>query len=203
MSNLTTYITATCTIRDHQVAVNGAPRWQQPGMALPDFLRAGYDHFGGQYPKFHKMDTLSKLGWLAAEVLLQQRPLSQYNPEEVGIVLVNRSASLDTDLRYYDTVQSIASPAVFVYTLPNIVMGEISIRHGFKGEQTFFTADRYDAALMHTYVQYLLDTGVMKAAICGWVEVMQDAYEVVLYLVEQQPQGLQQAFTSEAISALC
>lgn len=202
MSTANTYITATCTIREHQVTVNGVSGWQQPGVALPDFLRAGYDHFSGQYPKFHKMDTLSKLGWLAAEALLQQRPLDQYAPEAVGMVLVNRSASLDTDLRYYDTVKSIPSPAVFVYTLPNIVMGEISIRHGFKGEQTFFTADHYDAAFMHTYVQYLLDTGVMKAAICGWVEVMQDAYEVVLYLVEQQPEGLQQAFTSESIIAL-
>jgi 3-oxoacyl-(acyl-carrier-protein) synthase len=134
---------------------------------LTDFLRAGYDQFSGQYPKFHKMDPLSKLGWLAAEVLLKDAPLSNYPPESVGLILANKSASLDTDLRYFDTVKDIASPALFVYTLANIVMGEISIRHGFKGENAFF------------------------ACLCGWVEVMGPAYEVIMYKVElSSEQGL-------------
>ncbi|MCK7560110.1 hypothetical protein MKQ70_36410 [Chitinophaga sedimenti] len=104
---------------------------------MPDFLRSLYDRFAGQYQKFHKMDLLSKLGWLSTEVLLQDISLSQYAPEDIALVFANRSASLDTDERYYETVSDIASPALFVYTLPNIVIGEISIRHKLKGENAF------------------------------------------------------------------
>lgn len=138
MNSGATYITGSCIIRHNKVYLNGSLLWEaDPALDLPDFLRAGYDRFSGQYPKFHKMDALSKLGWLAAEVLLKDTAISSLAPEQTGMVLSNRSSSLDTDLRYYATVKDFASPALFVYTLPNIVMGEISIRHGFKGENTF------------------------------------------------------------------
>lgn len=175
--------------------------WEAPQLQeLTEFLRAGYDRFSGQYPKFHKMDPLSKLGWLATEVLLKDNPL-QAAPERVGLVLANKSASLDTDLRYFDTVKDIASPALFVYTLPNIVMGEISIRHGFKGENAFFTADTFDPAFIAAYIQQLYAEDAISACICGWVEVMGPVYDVMLYRVERaagilfNADNLQQAAT--------
>jgi len=178
-------ITGSCIIRNNRVYRDGALLWEATqAQELTEFLRAGYDHFSGQYPKFHKMDPLSKLGWLATEVLLKDNPL-QAAPEKVGLVLANRSASLDTDLRYFDTVKDIASPALFVYTLPNIVMGEISIRHGFKGENAFFTADAFDPAFMVGYIQQLYAEEAISACICGWVEVMGPVYDVMLFRVER------------------
>jgi hypothetical protein len=170
---------------------DGVLLWETPqDQELPEFLRAGYDHFSGQYPKFHKMDPLSKLGWLAAEVLLKDAPLSGYPPESVGLILANKSASLDTDLRYYDTVKDIASPALFVYTLANIVMGEISIRHGFKGENAFFTADAFDGEFMAGYISQLFLENAISACLCGWVEVMGPGYEVILHKVERTSEGV-------------
>ncbi|QHS62670.1 beta-ketoacyl synthase N-terminal-like domain-containing protein [Chitinophaga agri] len=190
MYNGEAYITGSCVIRNNRVYKDGALLWEAPqDQELPEFLRAGYDHFAGQYPKFHKMDPLSKLGWLATEVLLKDQPLS-VPPERTGLVLANKSASLDTDLRYFDTVKDIASPALFVYTLPNIVMGEISIRHGFKGENAFFTMDTFDAAFIAGYVTQLFAEGAVSACICGWVEVMGPVYDVFLYRVEQQGAGV-------------
>jgi len=187
LSNGNVYITSSCVIRDQQVFSNGSLLWQDaPAAELTDFLRKGYDRFSGQYPKFHKMDALSKLGWLAAEVLLRTAPVEDHLPEQVAIVFSNRSASLDTDLRYYNTVKDIPSPALFVYTLPNIVIGEICIRHGFKGEHIFLTTGGFDAQQVMAYAQILLDTGAATACICGWVEVMEQQYEAVLYLVERQ-----------------
>lgn len=181
------HITRSCVIREHKVYRNNTLLWEAPQqLELSDFLRAAYDHFSGQYPKFHKMDTLSKLGWLATEVLLQNAPLINYAPESVGLILSNRSASLDTDLRYYDTIKDIPSPALFVYTLPNIVMGEISIRHGFKGENAFFTTETFEKDGMMAYVQELFREGAVSACICGWVEVMGQQYEVMLDLVEKE-----------------
>lgn len=201
MYNNEVNITGSCIIRNNRVYRDGALLWEAPQLQeLTEFLRAGYDRFSGQYPKFHKMDPLSKLGWLATEVLLKDNPL-QAAPERVGLVLANKSASLDTDLRYFDTVKDIASPALFVYTLPNIVMGEISIRHGFKGENAFFTADTFDPAFIAGYIQQLYAEDAISACICGWVEVMGPVYDVMLYRVERaagilfNADNLQQAAT--------
>ena len=93
------------------------------------------------------MDSLSKLGWLAAEILLKD----SFNKEALsvrkmsGLVFANANSSLDTDIKYYETAKDIASPALFVYTLPNIVIGEICIRHNFKGENAFFISEQFDA----------------------------------------------------------
>ncbi|NML41631.1 hypothetical protein HHL17_30885 [Chitinophaga sp. G-6-1-13] len=203
MNSAEAYITGSCIIRHHGIRLNGALLWEADrSMDLQEWLRAGYDRFSGQYPKFHKMDALSKLGWLAAEVLLKHAPVQALPPETVGMVLSNRSGSLDTDIRYYATVKDIASPALFVYTLPNIVMGEICIRHGFKGENIFFVSENFDAELMSSYPVQLLATTPLQACLCGWVEVMGDDYEVALFLLEKTPRGMARPVTAEALNEL-
>jgi hypothetical protein len=200
LNNSNAYITASCVIRDQQVYRNGSLLWQHtPAVELQDFLRRGYDRFSGQYPKFHKMDPLSKLGWLAAEVLLNAAPVEDHLPEQVAVVLSNRSASLDTDLRYYNTVKDIPSPALFVYTLPNIVIGEICIRHGFKGEHIFFTTGSFDAQLVSSYAGLLLGGGLATACICGWVEVMGQQYDAALFMIERQQREGSALFTADAV----
>lgn len=181
---------------------NGIELLTEADTALPEFLRGLYDRFSGQYPKFHKMDLLSKLGWIATEVLLQDMPMDKYVPEDTGVVLANTSSSLDTDERYYETVKEIASPALFVYTLPNIVIGEISIRHKLKGENAFFVTEGFDIEFITGYVQQLLDTGAVNACICGWVEQYHTHYDAALYLIEKNSRGMEQPFTTERIRKL-
>jgi hypothetical protein len=185
------HITASCIIRDHRVFRQGKLAWEYPAAGLADFLLAAYAHFGFQYPKFYKMDPLSKLGWLAAELLLQSDfDAAEYEPEDVAVVLSNSNASLDTDYKYFSTIRDIPSPAVFVYTLPNIMIGEICIRHKFKGENAFFVSDVFDAEWLGGYVGDLLLRGNARACIGGWVDVLGDAYSAALYLVERKPAGL-------------
>ena len=103
-----------------------------------NFLLSVYRHFNMDYPKFYKMDNLCKLGFLAVELLLKDRQLAEeYGSENIGIVFSNANSSLDADLHYFKSVKNIPSPAQFVYTLPNIVIGEVSIRHRCKGENAF------------------------------------------------------------------
>ncbi|MBO9151058.1 hypothetical protein ACFOTA_02490 [Chitinophaga sp. GCM10012297] len=196
------YITSACVIRNNMVTRNGEKVFEEKNAALPEFLRALYDRYSGQYPKFHKMDLLSKLGWAAVEILLQETPMDMYAPEDTGVVLANTSSSLDTDERYYETVSEIASPALFVYTLPNIVIGEISIRHKFKGENAFFVDDRFDIGFIAGYVRQLLETGAVKACVCGWVEQYHTGYEAALYLVEKNARGMALPFTAEQVEKL-
>lgn len=195
-------INAYTLIRPFEVVKNGEQLVSAGAGPLPDFLRSLYDRFAGQYQKFHKMDLLSKLGWLSTEVLLQDISLSQYAPEDIALVFANRSASLDTDERYYETVSDIASPALFVYTLPNIVIGEISIRHKLKGENAFFVQDTFDTGMMTAYVEQLLATGAAKACVCGWIEQYHEDFEAAIFLIEGDARGVALPFTAEQVEKL-
>lgn len=144
------------------------------------------------------MDNLSKLGWLTAEILLKDSfRAGKYQPEAIGVVLANASSSLDTDIKYYETAKDIASPALFVYTLPNIVIGEICIRHHFTGETAFFIFDAFDAAFIEQYVSNLFNNNILQCCICGWVELLDDQYKAVLFLVEKDKAGQDNLFTKE------
>jgi hypothetical protein len=200
------YITASCVIRDHLIFRNGQtepifrdparepasgaidPAQDHPSGAIDSagFLLAAYQHFGFQYPKFYKMDLLCKLGWLACELLLREGfTPGKYKPEEIAVVLSNAHASLDTDYKYMSTVKDIPSPAVFVYTLPNIMIGEICIRHTFKGENAFFVSPSFDPEFIWQYVSELLENDRAAACVCGWVDLLGADFSAALFMVEK------------------
>jgi hypothetical protein len=157
------------------------------GGSLDDFFMEAYSACAMNYPKYYKMDNLSKAGVLAAEVLLKDAAvLAPANGSEVGVVLSNRYSSLDTDQRYFDSTRSMASPALFVYTLPNIVAGEICIRHKLKGENAFFVSSQFDAQLLAQYTALVMHEGAgTKRCIAGWVDVLHEHHDVFLYLIEK------------------
>jgi len=196
------YISATSVIRNQTVVHNGKSLWKNKTVSLDDFLNGLYDSLTPEYPKFYKMDRLAKLGFLATEVLLKENAIKQYAPEEVSLVLSNAHASLDTDVRYHEAAKTSSSPALFVYTLPNIVSGEICIRHRIKGENTFFVSPAFDAALTAAYAEQVMAQSSMQACIAGWVEVMDSHHDVFLYLAEQSPRGLALPHTAEQLVKL-
>ena len=201
--NTEKYITASCIISSQIVYKNEQPVFRNAGMGFQEFLVSAYQHFALQYPKFYKMDNLSKLGWLATEVLLKDSfDTAKYKPEDTGIVLSNANSSLDTDIKYYETAKDIASPALFVYTLPNIVIGEISIRHRFKGENAFFISDEFDAGFIEQYVSNLINNNILQSCICGWVEAMGEDYEAALYLIEKSKKPDSVIFTKENLTKI-
>ena len=180
------YITASTVIAPGAIYKNQQILFEGASASFSDFLLAAYQNFEIKYPKFYKMDSLGKLGWLAAEILLKNSGVAdRYQPFDVGIVFSNANSSLDTDIKYYETTKDIASPALFVYTLPNIVIGEICIRHHFKGENSFFIFDKFDAYFIERNVNGLLNNNILQACICGWVEVLGEQYKAALYLVEK------------------
>ncbi len=188
----TNYIRASCQVSENVVYKNNKSLFSdEESKDVNSFLVAAYRHFGMQYLKFFKMDNLSRLGWLATEILLQDSfDKDKYPAEQVGVVLTNASSSLDTDIKYYETTRDIASPALFVYTLPNIVTGEICIRHKFKGENAFFISPAFDAGFLEQYVNNLLNNNILQCCICGWVELLGEQYKTVLFLVEKEGTGM-------------
>lgn len=201
MEDQQVYITAYSSIAKQTACKNGNLVFRDTeNNTAGDFFISLYKYLNAGYPKFYKMDNLSKLGFLAAELLLGERKISEsYSPEDIGIVFSNANASLDADIHYMDSVKNIPSPALFVYTLPNIVIGEISIRHGFKGENAFFVSEKFEESFMHFYVTDLFNRSALKSCICGWVECFRDNYQAVLWLVEKQFRNGALPFTIDQI----
>lgn len=170
---------------------------------LDQFLAEAVPALSIQYPKYYKMDRLSKLGFLAAEVLLAPRaPVKEYGAKAVALVLANAHASLDTDLRYFESTRTIASPALFVYTLTNIVSGEICIRHGIKGENAFFVMPGFDPEILAGYVNIVMASGKTGACVAGWIDVIGDQHDVFLYLAEKEGSSNSLEHTSEQLQKL-
>ena len=150
-----------------------------------DFLDESYKSLNVSYPKFFKMDALSKLGVLCAELILRDENIKPfYTKEKTAIVLSNKSSSLNTDRAYSRTMGSFPSPALFVYTLPNIVIGEIAIKHKITGENAFFIEPMFNAQLLHNYTELLLRDA--DAVICGWLSTDEDNCEGFLYFVAKE-----------------
>ncbi len=164
-----------CVITDNRITVNGRTVFEQdPKADFTDFAKAAFKYSEIAYPKFYKMDKLCKLGFLAAEYLFAENPDCHPN-ESSAIVLAGSSGSTDVDLIHLENIRE-PSPAVFVYTLPNIVIGEIAIRHGIKGENVFFVCERPDHPIREQYVALLSDNGIAETFLSGWVEYTNEHY---------------------------
>lgn len=163
------YLKTYCQIKDSEVLVNGELFSQQ--LEDESFLRSVYNNIGLSYPKFFKMDELSRLGFLGAEMTLMRSQVEEYADDEIAVIFSNHSSSLATDKQYFETQQGgIASPALFVYTLPNIVVGEICIKHKLYGENNFLISERFNAKQLLDQCEVLFASGAAKAALVGWVE---------------------------------
>ena len=142
----------------------------------------------GDYPKFYKMDILTRLAFVASELLIKDMGETQ---EEPAIILFNHSSSIVADRQFLRTIcdaeDFFPSPSVFVYTLPNITTGEIAIRHHFQGETSFYILPEKDEALMQQILEATLNATNAKSAICGWIDAESDTKfecEISNYIIQ-------------------
>lgn len=126
----------------------------------------------GDYPKYHKMDALSRLAFLATELLLSRGDVPQDSKR--ATILFNRTSSVVADRCHLGSIakpgEFYPSPSVFLGTLPNIATGEIAIRHGYTGETSLYITDFRDEALMKKVVSSSFSQGGFRSLICGFVD---------------------------------
>jgi len=174
------------SIGEGELHMDGSAVFVHDEKDFKSFAKSLYKHYGIDYAKFYKMSALSKLGFLASELLLKGKDLSGFDPGSISLVIANASSSLHTDRIYQDTLESRPSPAVFVYTLPNIAIGEICIRNGFRGEGLFFVQESFDKEFIFDQAQELISTGRSTLCLAGWIEVdMEGEYLAELFLLEE------------------
>lgn len=137
------------------------------------------------YAKFFKMDKLCKWAWLGAEALVKDTAgnwlYEGLDKRNIAVVIATKDGCLEVDHRYADSMQDIPSPALFVYTLPNIMLGEICIRHGFTGEQLCEVQDEFDVDNMLFWVHDLLTQRGASHCLFGWADAAGDQHQVTLF----------------------
>ena len=174
-----------------------AVKTEGEGLSL---LRNAYQAHIGGYPRFHKMDALCKLGFVASDLLLQAEGGRSFDEnghareealrEDRAVILFNSGGSLKTDRQYQETIDAAGgyypSPALFVYTLANIVTGEICLRNGYCGESSFYVLPEKDLVLMERMVGESFVDQSTQSALWGWVDYPgEHAFEAEMYLAEK------------------
>ena len=146
----------------------------------------------GDYPKFYKMDMLSRLAFVASELLIDSEGQRSKDEGEFSIsndraiVLFNHSSSIIADRQYLKSIEKedfYPSPAAFVYTLPNITTGEIALRNGYHGETSFYLLAERNEKLMQRVIKSTFIDRDTKSIIGGWIDCLsEDEFECEISL---------------------
>jgi len=184
-------ITRHMKLQKRRVWLNGAVEYLSEAGSVDQLFRDMYRHYDIDYPKFFKMDNLCKLAFLSTEILLRGTILlGKYPGEEVAIILENASSSLEYDQKHVESIRDrnkyFPSPSLFVYTIPNIMVAEIAIRHKVKGEHAVFILEQFDPGLIYHYVSELFRNQQVSCCLAGWVESYGDHYQSFLFVIEEE-----------------
>lgn len=200
--------THTIRITPEEVILDQRKLWEgkkelgeQEGQEHHSLLTSLYKQMIGNYPKFYKMDGLSRLGFVASEILLnaekgeteeERKEEERKNLEERAIIFFNHSSSIASDRNYKESINDkdnyFPSPSIFVYTLPNIVTGEIAIRNHFQGETSFFILPDKDEKMMEEILQASCRDGQSKSFLTGWIDYENERhFEAELKICRIQP----------------
>lgn len=176
------------SISTTEVIVDGTPLSIEQGSN--GLLTNIYKQKIGEYPKYYKMDGLCRLGFVASELLLQAEENVRFKDcYDRAVVLFNRSSSISSDKKFLKSIQDkenyFPSPSVFVYTLPNIVTGEIAIRNHYYGETSFYILPSKNERQMNEVLETVFVDTQCKSVLTGWIDYEDgEHFEADLMLIE-------------------
>jgi len=149
-----------------------------------------YHQLGMNYPKFFKMDGLCKVAMICAEKVMRDEGMADEEPKrDMSLVLMNSSSSIDSDYRFMDTIRDdnyFPSPALFAYTLANIVTGQLCIRYRIFGESSMYLSRNFDAGDLRRKVMWSFP----ECSLCGWVDCHNGRHEALMMMVRRDGDGL-------------
>ncbi|MBR6465327.1 MAG: 3-oxoacyl-ACP synthase [Bacteroidales bacterium] len=178
-------------ISPSEVVVDGKSVALPEGISGKDLLTFLYREKVGNYPQFYKMDLLSRLGFIASELLLEAEGKERVaGTDSRAVILFNRSSSLMTDRKYMATIAEdnyYPSPALFVYTLPNIITGEIAIRNKYNGETSFYILPERNGGVMENVLRAAFLDKKTQSVISGWIDCTADnCFEADMFIAEKK-----------------
>ncbi len=131
-------------------------------------LKGLYQSLKIDYPKFHKMDSLSQLALVMIHALVKKTEIDK----NTILLFANSISSFNTDIKHQESIRPEAyfpSPATFVYTLPNISLGEVAIKYQLKNENLFLVCDHFSPTLYTKHAFIYFNDGA-ETALCLWLD---------------------------------
>ena len=125
--------------------------------------------FSSDAARFGRMDLMSRLGLMAAELLdagLAEMP--QKTRDRLGICVETTAGSLSTDLKFLQTPRA----SLFTYTLPSTVIGEICIRYRVRGPLLCLICGALTTEDALSEAVHWLRTGEAEGCICLFCDVL-------------------------------
>ena len=187
MSRITHY----CRITGEGVVLDGKKVFSFEDNDIGGNFLSLYRYIAQDYPKFYKMDLMSKAAFLGVELLKSLcLGLASAAEDTVALLFANSESSSDTDLRFRDsyTIERLPGPSLFVYTLPNIALGEISIRNKWYGEHIFAVFPNFAPTYFADHSVLLLNDGA-EWVVGGWVNVRNDPDVLIFVITENKEEG--------------
>ena len=156
-----------------------------------DWLTAIYKQHVGNYPKFYKMDMLSRLAFVATEILLQAEGKERFvTSDDRAVIMFNHSSSVQADRSYLSTIADdencFPSPSIFVYTLPNMAVAEVAMRNLYHAETSLYILPERDDHVMQQVIRASLLDKTTCSMITGWLDYEDNDHFVAdLYIIEK------------------
>ena len=74
-----------------------------------------------------------------------------------------------------------------MYTLPNIVTGEIAIRNKYEGETSAYVLEKYDEKRLWALVKEAFQDRITQSAVVAWIDCLSDtAWQAEAWLVTRE-----------------
>jgi 3-oxoacyl-[acyl-carrier-protein] synthase II len=173
----------------------GARPLPAPGTAIIPNLREVFEHLPQRCGRF---DRYTKLGCAGIALALRDAGIDTGNERHsVGIVTSSVWETATVDRSYYETALveggRFASPNLFSYTLPGVMLGECAVHFGLKGPTICVgeTGECGRRALQTAL--YLMADGAVSVMIAGWVDDPpqsdRDVGGAVVVVLESAPPG--------------
>jgi hypothetical protein len=174
-----------CHISEAGVFLNGEQLNRIDAVDVSDdWKKQVYKQLKMDYPKFYKMDDLSKMTLLSIELLKQKVAFDKFEDDAVSILFANSKSSAYTDSQFIKSyAETSPSPSLFVYTLPNITTGELAIYMKWYGESKFFIQNEFTAFPINDLLRIEQRKGA-KACLIGWVEKTEEKETCSLFFIE-------------------
>lgn len=134
--------------------------------------------------RWGRLDDYSKAGLIAASMAVEDSNIETTGAAgTTGIIVSTVTGCVDVDHKYYETVLPeeglLASPNLFAYTLPNCMLGEVSIKYGFTGPAMVVSQMTPNMLNGITTAAGLLDYGLCDRVIAGYcnLEIDTDLFD--------------------------
>lgn len=175
-----------CQINDNKVLINGK-RVEFDFVDGVDWKKSIYKSLGIDYPKFYKMDDLSKLSILGIKLIENSGGLDGFGDSDISMIFCNKNVSTYTDNKYRETLEiGMPSPSIFVYTLPSTCVGELTIFKKYYGSSCFYVTDSLESLPLNDLIEIELGKGY-KGVLFSWVEKSEDTDFGLFFTFNKSP----------------